>query len=220
MALFGEDNSVEEMNRLIKIGEVSSVDPTNGTARVVFDDDDSIVSGDLQVLQKNTFKNQDFAMPDVGEDVVCLFLPSGTEEGFILGSVYSGEVTPPESSGDKRTVIFSDDTKISYDRSTHSLTVKIGDTTITADSGKVNVNGGTVVNVKGASSVNVEGAAITLKGNVTIDGTLSISGELKAESGASVTGDVTATGDVVGSGKSLSTHTHTGNLGNPTSPPL
>nr|DAH50784.1 MAG TPA: baseplate assembly protein [Caudoviricetes sp.] len=220
MALFDEDNTADALNSIIKIGEVSSVDPTNGTARVVFDDDDSIVSGDLQVLQKNTFKNQDFAMPDVGEDVVCLFLPSGTEEGFILGSVYSGEVVPPETSIDKRAVVFSDETKISYDRAAHSLTVKIGKTTITADGENVNINGGSVVNVKGASSVNVEGAAITLKGPVTIDGTLSVSGAVTAQSGASVTGDVTATGDVVGAGKSLSTHTHTGNMGAPTSPPL
>lgn len=35
-----------------------------------------------------------------------------------------------------------------------------------------------------------------------------------------VTGTVTATGDVLGAGVSLSTHVHTGNLGNPTSPPV
>ena len=35
-----------------------------------------------------------------------------------------------------------------------------------------------------------------------------------------VTGTVTATGDVLGVGVSLSTHVHTGNLGNPTSPPI
>lgn len=35
-----------------------------------------------------------------------------------------------------------------------------------------------------------------------------------------ITGTVTATGDVLGAGVSLSTHVHTGNLGNPTSPPV
>ena len=35
---------------LIKIGEVSSVDPEKCTARVVFDDEDSLVSYDLQIL--------------------------------------------------------------------------------------------------------------------------------------------------------------------------
>ena len=199
MGLFENENTKEILNSLIKIGEVSSVDYKNGTARVVFDDDDSLVSNDLQVLQKNTFQNKDYSMPDVGEDVICLFLPSGREEGFILGSVYAGEITPPESSGNKRTVVFSDNTKVSYDRQAHQLSVTIGNTSITADGSSVNVKG---------SVATLEAPTIKLKGNVEIDGPVTTSST------------ITASGDVVGAGVSLQTHTHTGNLNSPTSAPL
>lgn len=193
MSFFVDENKTEILNSLIKIGEVSSVDYAKGTARVVFDDDDSVVSNDLQVLQKNTFKNKDYYMPDVGEDVICLFLPSGTEEGFILGSVYAGDITPPESSGNKRTVVFSDNTKVSYDRETHTLSINIGETSILADGENVYVKG---------SVATLEAPTIKLKGNVEVDGTL------------------TAGGDVVGAGVSLQSHTHTGNMGSPTSAPI
>lgn len=197
---FLQDNEeiLEKLNGLIKIGEVSSVDYATGTARVVFDDDDSIVSNDLQVLQKNTFKNQDFVMPDIGEDVVCLFLPSGSEEGFILGSVYAGEVTPPESSGDKRTVVFEDGTKVSYDRASHELTVKIDGTTITANQQKISVTAPTI-ELNGKTTINGE---TTINGAVTTSDKLSTVGDITSGAG------VTATADVVAAGKSLSTHTH------------
>lgn len=46
-----------------------------------------------------------------------------------------------------------------------------------------------------------------------ITGTLSVSGDIHA------TGTITADTDVLGAGKSLKSHTHTGNQGSPTSPP-
>lgn len=193
MSFFGDENITEILNSLIKIGEVSSVDYAKGTARVVFDDDDSLVSNDLQVLQKNTIKNKDYCMPDVGEDVVCLFLPSGTEEGFILGSVYAGDITPPESSGNKRTVEFSDNTKVSYDRETHTLSITIGATSITANGENVYVKG---------SVATLEAPTIKLKGNVEVDGS------------------ITAGGDVVGAGVSLQNHTHTDSVGGTTTAPI
>lgn len=178
MDLFNEDNTREILKSLIKIGEVSSVNYANGTARVVFDDDDSIVSNDLPVLQTNTLQNKDHALPDVGEDVVCLFLPSGNEEGFILGAVYAGEVQPAETSKDIRSVAFADGTEIKYDRAAHLLSVKIDGTTITAnrenvniDTPKeVNVKGGQTVNVEGGQTVNVEGGqAVNVKGGQTVN---------------------------------------------------
>ena len=41
MGLFANDDLSSRWSHLIKIGEVSSVDYSKGTARVVFDDDDS-----------------------------------------------------------------------------------------------------------------------------------------------------------------------------------
>ena len=104
MSLFNEQ---ETDKVLLKIGEVSSVNPAACTARVVFDDDDSLVSGDLQILQMNSLKNKAYWLPDVGEDVVCIFLGTGVEEGFILGATYAGAVKPPVNSLDKRAVHFA-----------------------------------------------------------------------------------------------------------------
>lgn len=208
---------IEELNTLIKIGEVSSIDPVKCTARVVFDDDDALVSYDLQVLQRNTYANHDYAMPDIGEDVICIFLPSGGEEGFILGSVYAGEITPPESDGNKRTTEFSDGTKITYDRAAHKLDISIGETKITADTQSVtvkapqtvNVEGGQVVNIKGGASINLAAPSV----NLTIGGTtmtltgsqatisaqnLELIGELKVTGNVTTTGNITAAGHIHG----------------------
>ena len=190
--MFGmtEERLGEILNGLIKIGEVSVIYPEEGTARVVFDDDDSVVSAPLKVLHRNTFKNGDYAMPDIGEDVVCLFLPCAPEDGFIIGSFYAGEVTPPETDGNRRTVKFSDDTTVTYDRAAHALAV-------TMKSG----------------TCNVKCPSITLDGNVAITGTLDVAG-------ATTTAGITDSADVVASGISLVNHIHTGNMGSPTSAPL
>jgi phage baseplate assembly protein V len=229
MDLFNEDSTREILKSLIKIGEVSSVNYANGTARVVFDDDDSIVSNDLPVLQTNTLLNKDHALPDVGEDVVCLFLPSGNEEGFILGAVYAGEVQPAETSKDIRSVTFSDGTEIKYDRAAHLLSVKIDGTTITANRENVNIDTPKEVNVKGGQTVNVEGGqTVNVKGGQTVNitggtvinlaapsvnltmgsTTMKLNGakatieasEIEVKGALKVTGNMTTTGNITASG--------------------
>lgn len=237
MNLFGNQNLNEILNKLFKIGEVSSINPAKGTARVVFDDEDSVVSYDLPVLQRNTIKNQDYAMPDIGEDVACLFLPCGSEDGFILGSFYAGEITPPESDGNKRTVVFADNTRISYDRDKHILTVTIGKTSIVADQSNVNVScsgtadisAGTVnATASGnatisASSATVKASTINLTGNVTVQGNLTVSGNVTSAgsvSAVAVSAATVAATSVSAGGKSFETHTHMDSTNSPTSGPV
>ena len=57
----------------IRIGEVVALNPVACTCRVVFDDDDSLNSYDLPVMQRCTYDNHDYQMPDIGEDVVVAF---------------------------------------------------------------------------------------------------------------------------------------------------
>ena len=101
-------------------------------------------------------------MPDIGEDVLCVFLPNGTVEGFIIGSFYAGEIKPPEKTGDKRTVVFSDGARFSYDRKTHQFDVEIEQTKITAT----------------AAGVKISAPAITFDGNVRVNGTLTATGDV------------------------------------------
>lgn len=223
-----EDRVREMLNGLIKIGEVSVIYPDKGKARVVFDDDDSIVSAELKVLKRNTFKNHDYGMPDIGEDVVCLFLPCAIEDGFILGSFYAGDVKPEENTGDLRTVVFDDETRIGYDRKAHKLFIEIDrkkeKTVITADQKEIFVQVGkdkttvlmndNTIDIDTTKHIDAKAPTIKLDGNVTITGTLLVQGAVTTKAG------ITDSADVVSSGKSLVNHTHTGNLGAPTSPPL
>lgn len=228
----------EGVPSLIKIGEISSIDPAKCTARVVFDDEDSIVSFDLPVLQRNSLKNHDYAMPDVGEDAIVLFFGEGQEDGVILGSIYAGEVTPPESTENRRTVVFDDDTRVCYDRAEHKLTVTIEGTEIV-----FNRQDGSIT-VPNAVTINCTTATVNASSGITLDtpktdvtGVLNVAGLITGKGGLAVSGGggaaVTVTGnmklqgqieassDVTAGGISLMKHKHQEQGdGAPTSPPL
>lgn len=228
----------EGVPSLIKIGEISSIDPAKCTARVVFDDEDSIVSFDLPVLQRNSLKNHDYAMPDVGEDAIVLFFGEGQEDGVILGSIYAGEVTPPESTENRRTVVFDDDTRVCYDRAEHKLTVTIEGTEVV-----FNRQDGSIT-VPNAVTIHCTTATVNASSGITLDtpktdvtGVLNVAGLITGKGGLAVSGGggaaVTVTGnmklqgqieassDVTAGGISLMKHKHQEQGdGAPTSPPL
>lgn len=222
---------------LIKIGEVSSVDPEKCTARVVFDDEDSLVSYDLQILQRNTYENQDYQMVHPGEDVVCLFLGPGQEDGFIIGSLYAGEIKPPEASLDRRTVVFSDGTRVCYDRQEHKLTVTIEGTEIVFNrqDGSITVPNAVTINcttatVNASSSVTLDTPKTDVTGVLNVMGLITGKGGLAVSGGGgsavtvtgnmSLQGQIDASSDVVAGGISLMNHTHKEQGdGSPTSPP-
>lgn len=215
---------------LFKIGEVSSVDPVRCTARVVFDDEDSINSYDLPIMQRNTFGNADFSVPDVGEDVLVMFLGPGQEDGFIIGSFYAGEVTPPESSQDKRTVVFKDGTRFSYDRSTHVFTATIDGTEIVLDrqNGSITVPQGVTINcttadVNASQKVTINSPTTEVTGNMLVKGKFTGQGGMAVSGGgggatATVQGAIDVTEDVKANGISLVGHTHTGVHGETSGP--
>lgn len=223
MAFFDAPTSIPS---LIKIGEISSIDPSKCTARVVFDDEDSIVSYDLPVLQRNSLKNCDYAMPDVGEDAVVLFFGEGQEDGVILGSFYAGEVTPPEATENRRTVVFDDGTRVCYDREEHKLTVTIEGTEIVFNrqDGSITVPNAVTINcttatVNASSSVTLDTPKTYITGVLNVAGLITGSGGLAVSggSGAAVTvsgnmslqGQIDASNDVTAGGISLMGHTHT-----------
>lgn len=186
---------------LVKVGEVSSVNHKNGTVRVAFDDED-YVSGDLQVLQKNTLENGDFWMPDVGEDVVCVFILNGNGDGFVLGSFYADEVSPPIKGKTKRYVKFKDDAEFVYDWEAHKLKAKIGKTLIEATEDSVQVSG--------SSKVKVSVPDIEFIGNLKVDGNIETTGKMTAD------GEVTANSKLAP--VKLSTHLHMTSVGPSASP--
>lgn len=216
-----------------KIGEVSSIDPARCTARVIFDDENSMVSYDLPIMQRNSFGNRDYQMVDVGEDVLCLFRGDGFEDGVIIGSFYAGDVEPPETTADRRTVVFKDGTRICYDRASHTLTVTIAGTVIVFDqqTGSITVPESASVFCKTAlvqasESVTIDSPNTYFTGNITVQGLITGQGGFTVTGGGGVVancdiqlnGTLTATGDVVASGISLNSHTHTAPHGETTGP--
>ena len=77
---------------MLRFGIVTQIDAINVLARVNFGDDD-LTSFWLPVIQTKTLKDKFYVMPDVGEQVVCL-MDENSEDGVILGAIYSAEDKP------------------------------------------------------------------------------------------------------------------------------
>ncbi len=150
------------LKNIVRVGLVSSVDPATGTVRVAFED--GLVSYDLPVIVPQTLKNKDYCMPDVGEHVVCLFLPPGNAQGFVLGAHYSSGDTPPVNDPNKRGTWFAEGTYVEFDRSTSTL----------------------AINCKGPITIKATGNVI-VTGDVIADG-ISLKNHIHPESIGSVTG--------------------------------
>lgn len=111
------------LESLIRVGRVSSINPAAATARVAYEDRSKMVSAELPVLVRGSRNNKDYWMPDPGEQVLCLFLPNGRGQGYIVGSFYSAADSPPVTTEQKRSMIFADGTKVEYDTLTSTLTI-------------------------------------------------------------------------------------------------
>lgn len=137
-----------DIKRLIRVGTVSSVNAAEGTVRVAFAAQDDMVTYELPVITRGSKNNKDYWLPDVDEQVLCLFLPNtsgrGVCDGFVLGTFYSSVDAPVENSGDVHAVKYGDGTIIKHDRSTGKLTINAtGDIDIIAG-GKITINGQTI----------------------------------------------------------------------------
>lgn len=137
-----------DIKRLIRVGTVSSVNAAAGTVRVAFAAQDEMVTYELPVITRGSKSNKDYWLPDVDEQVLCIFLPNvsgrGVCEGFVLGTFYSSVDAPAESSVDVHAFKFGDGSVIKHDRNSGKLTINVkGDINIIAG-GKVTVNGTTI----------------------------------------------------------------------------
>lgn len=123
----------------VQTGEVTSVDPSNGTARVKMEEQDGKVSAPLSILYRGTLKNKEYWMPKIGEDVLCIFTKQS--EGFIIGAFYSDGTVPPRTDPEKRCIEFEDGSFIEYDARAHKLFLKIEGELNIETKGTVIVNG-------------------------------------------------------------------------------
>ncbi|ECE2969949.1 phage baseplate assembly protein V [Salmonella enterica] len=219
-------------------GTVSAIDPVNVRARVRLPDHDNLRTWWLDVMQNNTYKNKDYCMPDIGEQVKVLMTPDGVE-GVILGAVYSGKDMPVIGDPDKRRTDFADGTFVEYDRKNNAMAIggAIKTLTITTHS-DITLQTDTQVTVIAQNSATVKTQKATIDspeteitGNTTIKKNLLVEGSITGKGGmsisggsggaaATITGSLMATGDISAGGTSLKRHEHPkGHNGAPTGPP-
>jgi len=137
------------LERMIAVGDVVEVNPQTHRVRVKLKGRQNMTTDFLPVLVPMSYKDKVYALPKVGDTVLCLFLPYGIEDGFVLGSFYTLNEEKPANDENIHVIEFEDGTRIEYDKATHKLSVNIpqGEAYITVQNGNGNVyiNGNLVV---------------------------------------------------------------------------
>ncbi len=202
------------MSSEVRLGNVSSIDYENGLCEVTYPDRDDTVTEMVPTLS-----NREYRMPEVDDLVVVLHPGDSPEDAVILGTIWNEKIKPVEGkekvfrkeycnedgkayrkfdANAKELLDFVDGKKILKAK---SLEIKIGSATVTiSESGSVKVDSPAGIEVKASGELKLSATTLTASA-----ATVNITG---------------GGGDVTVSGKSLVKHTHTGNLGKPTTPPV
>ena len=106
---------------MLKFGVVTAINPLTARARVEFADD-NILSYWLPILQKKTLKDKFYSIVDVGEQVACL-MDENSEDGVILGSIYTNLDEVPGITKDQHIAKFEDGSFIEYNKENQMLTI-------------------------------------------------------------------------------------------------
>ena len=148
------------LSQVIRVGFVVARDEAAMRVRVEIEDTTTapLTTDYLQVLAPRAKKDRSYDLPDIGDQVLCLFLPFGRECGFVLGAMYGGD-SPPVSSGDKFHRTFADGAVLEYDRAEHKLLAKIP--------GMVEVTASGEIVVTSSTKITLTAPLIELNGNLT-----------------------------------------------------
>ena len=106
---------------MLRFGTVTSINPLTARARVQFAED-GMNSYWLAVLQNKTFKDKFYSMPAVGEQVACL-MDQNSEDGVILGALYTTDDTPIIETEKQVSANFEDGTFANVDKETQTITL-------------------------------------------------------------------------------------------------
>ena len=151
-----------DVSDIIRIGQVSSVDPETCRARVAFDDLNDMVSADLPILQDNTVKAKTYHLPEVGEHVLCVFLPSGMQTGYIIGSYYTDGNMPKKTGAGIYYAEYEDGTVIEYDINTSTLTVDAAKDITIKTAGNINVQAAGAISIHSDTSITMSAPKIDI----------------------------------------------------------
>lgn len=169
---------------MLRFGTVTAINPETVKAKVQFAED-NMTSFWLPILQHKTYKDKFYFILSVGEQVACL-MDENSEEGVILGSIYTSEHLSLNKSDMEFAANFEDETFANVNKETHTLTLSFPN--------------------------------IHIIGHITHEGILDNTDGINSES------NITSLADVIDKKSSMqdmrdiyNPHTHTGNLGAPTS---
>lgn len=145
---------------MIKVGIVTAIDESTAKARIQILDNDEIISDWLPILQNKTKDDKFYFMPDINEEVLAVFLDSGLEQGFIIGSIYNQKDNTPISDKDKYFIKFKDNTTIEYDRKNKKLSLDC--------KGDISIKALNNIDIE-ANNFNIKSNNINLKALLNID---------------------------------------------------
>ncbi len=162
------------LRKLVCIGEVSIVDAQLRRVKVTFPGLRYPESDWLPVLGMRSKNVSISCNLEVGEQVLCLFIPSGSMmSGYVLGSMANKSAKPYIANVDKFGVQFKDGTLLEYDQSTQTGVLKIGGGTpaITVNSERVQIDSEVIIN--GPTTIN---DVTVVNASTLINDTLDVAG--------------------------------------------
>lgn len=154
----------DKVNELIRHGIVVKRDEKNMRVCVNFSDTVTkpLITNWLPVLLPRASGDCYYDLPDIGDKVLCLFLPNGIDTGFVLGSFY-GENKSPITNGDIYFHKFKDGTYLEYNRKEHKLIAScVGDVELSAQK-NVSITAQNV-NIVAQDTVSILGKKVTIQG--------------------------------------------------------
>ena len=80
------------MERLIRIGKVSSVNSATGMVSVTYPDLDDSVTAEFSLFAPTG----EYSAPPIGSDVLVLHLSNGQSEGIVMGRFWNEDNPPPQ----------------------------------------------------------------------------------------------------------------------------
>lgn len=194
---------------MLKFGIIGEVKP--GFARVIFHDEDDLLTDWLPVLVRKSFDDKESWQLTVKEQVAVM-MDDTFETGVILGAIYSGSEGPDGQEGaGKFRKVFRDGSVIEFNANTGDLAASItGKCTVTAAGG---IKAETTAQIEGKAGISatIEAPVINLTGNVAVSGSLSAASIATTGGGTiSAPGGTIEAADVKAGTVSLKDHKHGG----------
>lgn len=190
------------IENLIRFGTISETQMKPPRVRVKTG---GLVTGWLPWLTLRAGADVDWDPPTENEQVLLLSPSGQLANAVVIAGIYSDSIPANGDRAGLHRRTYRDGAVIEYDSVAHQLSAQLpeGGTTELISNGGIHLVG-----------------PVTHEGDYTQQGNFTHTGSYSQTGNQNVTGSVTASSDVVAAGISLVNHTHLGNLGAPTSPPL